>query len=412
MRRSRLAIAVLLLSGCYQEVPIDDPDGSPPPWDAAAYRDAGTDGALPDPSRFVPPRGQCVRPAGVDLLFAVDNSNSMTEEQASLAAELPALVRSLIAPPDADGDGVEDWLPVTDLHVGVITVDMGTGGFTVPTCARSDFGDDGVLRTEGRTDIAGCMATYPSFLGFDPRGDSPDAFARDVGCVAQAGTGGCGFEQQLEAVLKALSPSAPTSYTGASYVAPEFFGATTGHGDGNNDGFVRDDTLLAVVIVTDEEDCSVADTELFDPSSPRYGATDLNLRCFAHASEALHPIERYVTGFASLRARRPDLLAFGLIVGVPVDLTLTSPTDADFAAVLADPRMQEQVDPAMPSRLLPSCNVAGRGVAFPPRRMVEVARRLTGHRTTVQSICQEDFSPASAAIARLLGTRACGSYME
>ncbi len=404
-----LAFALSLPVGCYQDIPINDPDGSPPPWDAGEL-DAGPPDATA--GLFVPPRGQCQRPTGVDLLLAVDSSNSMAEEQASLAAELPALVRSLIDPPDLDGDGVRDWLPVTDLQVGVITVDMGTGGFTVPTCSRSDFGDDGILRTVGRADIAGCMGTYPSFVRFDPALDSPDVFARDVGCVAQTGTGGCGFEQQLETVLKALSPSAPTTYTGASYVPPRFFRGTSGHGDGANVGFVRDDTLLAIVIVTDEEDCSTADPELFDPSSPRYGATDLNLRCFQHAAEALHPIERYVEGFASLRAQRPDLLALGLIVGVPVDLTLSAPTDADFAAVLADPRMQERLDPTMPNRLLPSCDVAGRGMAFPPRRMVEVARRLTGHRTTVQSICQEDFSPASEAIGRLLGTRACGSYME
>ena len=411
MRRLKSVLGVLaclFAVGCYQEIPLDDPDGSPPPWDAAAFPDAGP----PMDAVFVPPPGKCVQPAGVDLLLAVDSSNSMTEEQASLAAELPALVRSLSMPPDRDGDGVSDWLPVTDLHVGVVNVDLGTGGHLVPTCTSSDFGDDGVLRTVGMTEIAGCMATYPTFLEFDPTVDSPDAFAREVGCVAQVGTGGCGFEQQLESVLKALSPAAATRYTGPGYAPPTFFRGTSGHGDGANAGFVRDDSLLAIVIVSDEEDCSAADPELFNPESPRYGATDLNLRCSQHAAEALHPVERYVDGFASLRADRPDLLALGLIVGVPVDLTLDEPTDADFAAVLADPRMQEQLDPSMPSRLLPSCNVVGRGLAFPPRRLVSVARELTGHRTTVQSICQEDFSPASAAIARLFGTRACTAHME
>ncbi|MCA9609422.1 MAG: hypothetical protein KC619_27665, partial [Myxococcales bacterium] len=339
-------------------------------------------------------------------------SNSMTEEQESLAIQLPSLVRSLIDPPDSDGDGTLDWLPITDLQVGVVTTDMGTGGFTVPTCARSDFGDDGVLRTIGRTDVAGCMATYPSFLGFDPMADSPDGFAFDVGCVARTGTGGCGFEQPLEAALKALSPSTATPSTGPGYEAPVFFRMTFGHADTVNSGFVRDDTLLAVVLVTDEEDCSAEDPGLFDPTSATYGSTDLNLRCFAHADEALQPVERYVRGLAALRANRPDLLALGLIVGVPADLAMSQPTDADFSRILADRRMQETVDPVMPTRLVPSCNIPGRGVAFPPRRLVQVARELSGHRSTVQSICQEDFSPAAAAIARLLGTRACAAYME
>mgnify|MGYP001302839282 CR=1 FL=1 len=415
MRAAAIAglLAIGLLPGCYTKIAIDDPDGSPPPWDAAAYVDAGADASRPDGGDvFVPPFGRCVEPTGVDLLLLVDDSNSMTEEQESLAVELPALVRALVEPPDADGDGDPDWLAVTDLQVGVITTDMGTGGFTVPTCARSDFGDDGILRTIGRTDVAGCMATYPSFLTFEPATGSPDAFAFDVSCVARTGTGGCGFEQPLEAVLKALSPSAPTPWTGPGYAAPTFFRNTFGHADTVNEGFVRTDTLLAVVVVTDEEDCSASDPALFDPTSPIYGATDLNLRCFAFADSALHPVERYVRGLAALRANRPDLLAFGLIAGVPGELAVSQPSDADFARILADARMQEVVDPAMPSRLTPSCNTPGRRLAFPPRRLVEVARRLTGHRSTVQSICQDDFSPAAAAIARLLGTRACAAYME
>lgn len=412
MTRARPAsffAASVLIAGCYQGISIDDPDGSPPPWDAAAYPDAGPVG--PDGS-FVPPTGTCRMATGIDLLLVVDNSSSMTEEQASLSAELPGLIRSLVDPPDIDGDMMPDWLPVSDLQVGVVTADMGTGGFTVPTCARSDSGDDGVLRTVGRTDITGCMATYPGFLRFEPGTGMPEAFAFDVGCVAQAGTGGCGFEQQLEAALKALSPAAPTPYTGPSYTPPRFFRDAAGHGDGANAGFVRQDTLLAVVIVTDEEDCSARDPELYNPGSATYGITDLNLRCFVHADAALHPIERYVDGLARLRANRPDLLAVGLIAGVPVDLAVSQPTDSDFARMLDDPRMRETVDVTMPTRLVPSCSVPGLGVAFPPRRLVEVARRLSGARSTVQSICQADFSPAAEAIAGLLGRRACAAYME
>ncbi|HJL18477.1 MAG TPA: hypothetical protein RMH99_22625 [Sandaracinaceae bacterium LLY-WYZ-13_1] len=414
-----LALALLVpFAGCYSDVAIDDPDGAPLPWDAGAPRDAGTrDGgprdAEPPPDGFVPPPGKCVRGAGVDLLFVVDNSNSMAEEQASLAEELPSVVRSLVDPPDADGDGTPDWVPIEDLRVGVVTADMGTGGFTVPTCARSDFGDDGVLRTDGATAIDGCRATYPTFSRFDPAGgSSAEEFAFDVSCVTTVGTGGCGFEQQLEASLKAVSPSAPTAATGPGYEPPTFFGGTSGHADGANAGFVRDDSLLAVVVVTDEEDCSASDPELFNPSSARYGSTDLNLRCFVHEAEALHPVSRYVEGLAALRATRPDLLAFALIAGVPPDLATPAPTDEAYQAILDDPRMETRIDPSMPTRLVPSCDVPGRGLAFPPRRLVEVARRLSPARSTVQSICQADFSPAAAAIARLVGTRACRAYEE
>jgi len=56
--------------------------------------------------------------------------------------------------------------------------------------------------------------------------------------------------------------------------------------------------------------------------------------------------------------------------------------------------------------------VPGRGIAFPPRRLVSLARGLGRERATVQSICQEDFTPAAAAFARLFGRRACTRFAE
>jgi hypothetical protein len=347
----------------------------------------------------------------VDLLFLVDNSNSMDQEQAALIAEFPSLIRILTSGDfDQDGalDGPNDFEAVKDLNVGVITSDMGTGGFTVPTCARSDFGDDGILRTQGNT-AAGCMATYPAFLNFRTGGDS-DAFATQVACVAVTGTGGCGFEQQLEAVLKAASPSAPTSWTAPGYTAPMFFQNTFGHADRENDGFIRDNSVLALIPVTDEEDCSARDPELFNPSSATYGGTDLNLRCFAHADAALHPISRFVDGFLQLRTR-PGLLIYAPITGIPQDLAPPAGERPNYDALVSpdptvrDDRMEERVDPAMPTRLLTSCTGVG-GSAFPPVRMVRVAQELQnrGAGVTVQSICEDSYSGALSEIIRQIAS--------
>ncbi len=406
-----LASLLLLVGGCYENVPFNDPDGSTPPWDAAGY-DAGAPPDGGEVDAFVPPPGKCVEPVGVDLLMVVDNSNSMTEEQSNLAAGLPLLVERLVDPPDEDGDLEPDWLPVDDLRIGVVTTDMGTGGFNVPTCALPDFGDDGVLLTRGNTSIGGCLPTYPQFLSYDPRsGMSPSQFAAEASCVTTVGVAGCGFEQPLEAALKALSPDRATGATGPGYTPPAFFRATSGHALGANAGFVRDDSLLAVVVVTDEEDCSAADPALFDPASPVYGATDLNLRCAVHAAEGLHPVARYVDGLASLRAERLDLLAFSVIAGIPQDLAVPEPSDADFQRMLDDPRMVEEIDPENPTRLRASCESPELGLAFPPRRLIEVARGLSGSRATVQSICEPNLDPAVRATARLVGTRACNARM-
>ena len=341
----------------------------------------------------------------VDLLFMVDNSLSMTEEQVSLADQFPRLVR-ILASGDIDNDGNEDFPPVRDLQVGVISSDMGIGGNRELSCREPNFGDDGVLQTDGDTASPGCVAMYPKFLRFQPAsGGSPDDFARDVSCVAlELGTDGCGFEQQLEATLKAITPGDCTE----PYCV--FTGGTRGHaGAGGqntigNDLFVRPDSLLALVLVTDEEDCSAQDPEIFNTSSTIYPESAPNLRCFRFQNDPrqpIHPIERYVEGFLSTRIS-PDLLVYAAIVGVPTDLTVPAADGnpaVSFQQILNAPAMQEVVDPVQLDRLVPSCNTA-RGLAFPPRRLVQVAEELEqrGSNGVVQSICQADFTPALDAI--------------
>ena len=321
----------------------------------------------------------------VDLLFMIDNSNSMDEEQASLAVEIPRLITVL-----ATGvNGEDTFPPVGDLRVGVISSDMGTG--PAGACG-SQFGDDGVLLTTGDTATPGCVATYPTWLEFAAETDDPAAFATDVRCVATAlGTNGCGFEQQLDAILKALTPST------SMY---RFQGGTPGHGDGVNAGFVRENSLLAIIALTDEDDCSAIDTGLFENDNPLYDP-NLNLRCFNHP-EAVQPISRFTDGLIALRAENPDLLVYATITGIPTDLVPSS--DMALApqveSILADSRMVEMPNPMDSTQLLPSCDIVGRGRAFPPRRMIQLAADLEnrGANGVVQSICQENYSGALDAI--------------
>ncbi len=168
--------------------------------------------------------------------------------------------------------------------------------------------------------------------------------------------------------------------------------------------------MLGVVIVTDEEDCSALDPELFNPTSAIYSG-DLNLRCFSFPG-AVHPVSRYVDGFRSLRRERPDLFTLAVIAGVPPDLAPAGVTElADMDGILADPRMMEMIDPDNPTRLRPSCNVPGRGFAFPPRRLVELARSFP-EQSVVASICQSDWTDAIRTIGRTVGRRACARYLE
>lgn len=384
MTERLLAMGALLLiasAGCTSSHAIDedsDAGGEVPP-DGSPTVDAG-----PPPTDAGP---ICVPSTDrVDLLLVIDNSTGMAEEQGLLADAYGGLVEAL-ATGDADGDGVEDFAPVGSLQVGVVTVDMGTRGHVIPTCSNPEFGDDGLLRTEGNTSRDGCGSTYPAIQRFDASGGvDPETFADEVACVAVAGLGGCGFEQPLEAMLKAVAPS----------TAPlEFARGTGGHGDRENAGFVRDDSVLVVLHLTDEDDCSAADPELFDPDSARFGFS-LGERCTRHP-EALHSVSRYVEGLLGARAASPARLVYAAITGVPRDVA-----GGDPASILSDDRMTVRHEDR---GVVPSCESATTAGALPPRRIVEVAGGLAAHGAHVelQSICEGDYDGPIDAVARRIG---------
>lgn len=334
----------------------------------------------------------------VDLLFVIDDSSSMGNEQLALSSELPRLFSALRSG-DRDGDGVGDMPPVRSLQVGVVSTDMGVGGFAVPTCGER-FGDDGVLLTRGNVERPGCAANYPHFFDFSPA-TSVDQFAAEVTCVAAMGTAGCGFEQQLEATLKAVTPS-----TGLV----RFENGTVGHADGQNAGFLRPDSVLLIVILTEEEDCSAANPSIFDPADTSFGG-NLSTRCFEYGAPELgfvHPIERYVDGLLATRPDATRLVVSG-IVGIPVATSPSPGAPPEWEAILDHPDMQEIPDPSMPSRLRPSCDRTDpsgeRSLAFPPRRIVRTLQGLerNGAHATVQSICRDSLAPAIDATVSTLG---------
>jgi hypothetical protein len=388
---ARAPLLATLAAGCMTTTGTADGDSD---IDTDVDTDTDTDTGTDTGTGSVTDTGPEADPGVVDLLVLVDNSNSMREEQANLTANFADLVGALASPPDGDGDGAWDWAPANDIHVGVISSDMGTSGYPVTTCDNAERGDDGVLQNLPSAGMAGCDATYPSFLTFDAgAGDDPMDFAGDFACIATLGTGGCGFEQQLAAVEKATTVHAAAG-------AP-------------NQGFLRPDALLAILILTDEEDCSIADPTIFSDDD---SLGPLNLRCFQNP-EMVRPAAEFVDSYLGLKPGAPGRLVVAAIVGVPPDLVALDDVDlasgdpqsrADFDAILADPRMRETVDFSPEgggSRLVPSCDVPGLGVAFPPRRIVEVIRDVheSGAGGVVQSICQADWSGVTRAIGRVIG---------
>lgn len=373
----------------------------------------------------------------IDLLFMVDNSRSMAEEQAAVVQEIPRLV-AVLASGDRDDDGIQDFRPLTSVHLGVITSDMGIGGVSLSANAGCTvlLGDDGVFLTETRGTNASCAASYPPFLSFASDTDDPLAFADAAGCLATTGSGGCAFEQQLEAVLKALTP-AESDVRFEHERGGEIIRSTRGHGgSGLNQGFLRDTSLLAVVMITDEDDCSSRDLDLYDitPPTPELaqypvpvdatGFISANLQCSTYRDAHYDVIKRHVAGLLAVRPDVPDLLVFAAIAGVsPAALAAHTRTDTvdgseqtivDYAGLLGDSSMQEVVAADL-SNLVPGCtrpdpdapnDVMRVNSATPPRRLVRVAEGLErqGAHGVVASICQArdtanrdyhaDFTPA------------------
>ena len=205
---------------------------------------------------------------------------------------------------------------VRDLHLGVVSTDMGLPG--VPDRAAlgcgteaRPLGDDGVLLNApnpggamGVTCPAGFAERFLRFeLSQDPQVNETNAsnIATAFSCISSLGTIGCGFEMQLEAALRALWPSdnmLPGGMPGTFAPDNRPFADNTPYGKGGptgpNNGFLRNNvqeglSLIAVVIVSDEEDCSSHNMGHFVPSN-FLPATDplknvgLNLRCFNEAT--------------------------------------------------------------------------------------------------------------------------------
>lgn len=198
-------------------------------------------------------------PAEIDLLFVIDSSMAMADEQQQLVAAAGDLFDALGALPTG--------LP--DLHIGVISTDVGLGeaaaGLPGSQCRAT--GDDGRLHGAATCGIAsGFLTDAPDADGDRRRnyqGSLTDAFA----CLADVGTGGCTYSQPLTALERAL---------GLDRAKPRA------------ERFVRDDALLVIVMVTDDDDCSVVSTGLFaDPDgtivSPLGPLTDF--RCFEFGVE-------------------------------------------------------------------------------------------------------------------------------
>ncbi|RMG97522.1 MAG: VWA domain-containing protein, partial [Deltaproteobacteria bacterium] len=384
---------------------------------------------------------------GADILFVVDNSGAMGQEQGKLAAGIGAMLE-VFERPEVN----------LDVRIGVTTTDNGhpqcegttpEGGKLQAVSCRareSDF----VLMTTGWNDSffqEACadwcpetladLSTIPTTTHEDdeavprawveridgvtnlPEGVSVEDALR---CFLPQGINGCGFEAPLESMWKALQlgemiPSSP------------------------NFGFRRPGAILAVVFVTDEADCSLNPdaSSIFDPEGDRvfwsdptanfptsavcwnagvsctggpgtYTSCDpANKDVFGNegVSEdeaALLPVSRYVQLLRYIQSGQwspvpwSGVVVAGL-VGVPLDYAQTG-----------EIVYQDGDDPAFLDAfgIGPGCSSASE-TAVPPVRMRDLAAQFgVPDGPLLRSICADDFAPALRAIGEAIAARKRG----
>ena len=172
----------------------------------------------------------------VDILFVIDNSGSMGAEQQALVDKFGSFITQL--------EALEGGLP--NVQIGVISTDVGVGGVSIVGCEGN--GDDGVL--QAGVQAAGCSgpqgARYIQNFATENATrqinyPANQTLKETFSCIARVGVHGCGFEQPLESMRRALDGSRQ-----------------------QNLGFLREDALLAIIFVTDEDDCSVKNARMFE----------------------------------------------------------------------------------------------------------------------------------------------------
>jgi len=377
----------------------------------------------------------------VDILFVIDNSRSMGQEQATLARNFGPLIERL----EMDDVRANYRIAVTTTDNGHLhCVGRDGGSFKATSCLKrhedfqvtedgvdKDYFDDACASICDHEDIEFLPTT--TFFDQEPKvrpwieniggvtnlaeGISPvDAFE----CLAPQGLTGCGFEAPLESMRLGLLRA-------SNQAEPEF-------------GFMRPGAILAVIFVTDEADCSARYSEVKDPWDISEGSRALwseanreagrltsevcwfagvecedspggGKECWAvdraadatetddPAKAVLHPLDRYVEFLDSIEQEKqkinPDQeLLVGVLTGVDTGYT-------GGAIHYSDGNDEKFL---LETGIGAGCS-SSNGEAAPPVRMAEFAQAFLPDtdETNLYSVCKEDYSDSMSAIAEAIG---------
>ncbi|MBX3155783.1 MAG: hypothetical protein KF773_07280 [Deltaproteobacteria bacterium] len=177
----------------------------------------GDDGGDDDTTVDAPPgeKRQCNK---MDIVFVVDDSGSMQEEQTNLATNFPMFANLLATYTTSEGDPIDFRIGLTTTGRDV-SYSIVVGGQTI---TMNEMGANGAFRNN-------CNINKRWLEPSDPN------MQQALACRAKVGTSGPSIEMPMLMTRFALSERVA---------------------DGTNANFLRNDALLAVVMITDEDDAS------------------------------------------------------------------------------------------------------------------------------------------------------------
>jgi MYXO-CTERM domain-containing protein len=304
-------------------------------------------------------------PDKVDLVIVIDEATLTEAVRTRLVQALPQFF-----------DDVRLGANDRSLHVAVLGTNMGTGTFD--TCAP---GTGGVFQA---TPQGACSGPEGNFFAdeIDYYGqvttNYPGELADAVACVLPAGGEGCAFSQPMAALQAALDGSVS-----------------------ENDGFLRSDAVLAILVVTGADDCSASDPALFDPAAVDTLGPLTPFRCFEHGVTCDRVIDRQAGTYEGCAPRSDSAY-----LRDPQDLVTflrnlkERPTKV-VVGVLADPRTELQgsaapvevgLDGDGNPQVLSTCGDASASAA-PVTRLAWLAEQFT-QRSTAASLCEDQFGAA------------------
>jgi len=309
----------------------------------------------------------------IDILFVVDNSGSMAGEQDQLGKSFSAFATAL-------EERFEDY------HIAVVTTGKKSGA--CPACDASivkncvnETGEHGRFQ-----DRLGHITWDVDNANFDFTSDptcrvvtknNKECFyniAQERG-IALVGTQGCGYERGLAAMKRALSKELLGTY---------------------NDGFLRDGAMLAVVVISDEDDCGEVG-EVYELTPDGGNICYFAAKGVGPEGETVHPddpnekpyeltsVEEYRDFLVKLKGDRPGMVKFTAITGVK-DINDLSTTTIEYE-MGAHNRWE----------IITACTAPGCTGAYcfaePGTRYIEMAQAFgLGINGQVDTICQDEFS--------------------